>query len=76
MKLVTASKKQIALAGALIFLIMAGAEVLQPHFSRPTGRWSFLFGPIWDAFGWPGLAGYWLVLVIPCAIIFFAKDGK
>lgn len=57
-----ATPRQVAAAMALISLVMAVLEVVQQRGTRPEGRWSFLFGPLWDAFGWQGLVCYWLLL--------------
>jgi len=58
------------LAVGLIALLMACSEFLNPQLTRPTGRWSFLFGPIWDAFGPTGLAAYWAL----AGLVFLAVD--
>ena len=67
----SSTKSQAAIAFALISLIMSISELLQPQLTRPTGRWSFLFGSIWDAFGSNGIAIYWLLISLVLAIFFF-----
>lgn len=71
-------QKQIALALSLLSLIAFIGELITPTEDRPQGRWSFLFGMIWDHGGSPGLALYWAAVSLIFCITFFAlkKDAK
>lgn len=75
-KSILESSRQITGAVSLICLVAAVAEFIQPQLARPTGRWSILFGPIWDAFGWGGLVGYWVVMAAIFAAAYFFKGKR
>jgi hypothetical protein len=70
------TRKNIALALSIICLIMAFYNVLQPILTRPSGRWAFFFGPIWDIFGWHGLVFYWILLTVIFFLIFIKESKK
>lgn len=64
-----------ALGIRLIALIAAAANALEGDSQRPTGRWSFVLGPLFDAFGNTGITVAWLAL----AVVFLAGawfDGR
>lgn len=72
-----AHRRQIALALSLFSLIAFIGELITPTEVRPEGRWSFLFGFIWDHGGSLGLALYWAsVSLIFCIAFFSLKKGK
>ncbi len=47
--------------GALL-VFMGVHQHFFPDLSRPTGRWAWLFGAIWDAGGNTGLVVYWIAI--------------
>lgn len=49
-------------------LIAAATNALNGYTQRPTGRWSFVLGPLFDAFGSTGITVAWLAL----AVVFLA----
>lgn len=51
-------------------LLMALNEWLWPRLARPTGKWSFVFGPLWDRWGSAGMIGAW----IGFGLVAFAAD--
>lgn len=64
-----------ALGIRLMALIAAAANALSGYTQRPTGRWSFVLGPLFDAFGSTGITIAWLAL----AAVFLAGawfDGR
>ena len=70
-------KRRICAAVILMGLIMMVSELLEQQQTRPTGRWAFFFGPIWDLFGWYGLAAYWFgISAIFAAFYFFFLRNK
>lgn len=36
-------------------VILGIAKLISPSLERPTGRWSFIFGPLFDLFGVSGV---------------------
>lgn len=49
---------------------MALHEWLSPTLARPTGKWSFVFGPLWDRWGSGGIIGAWIGM----GLVAFAAD--
>ena len=66
-------KKPSSIATGVSFagLSMAAYEVFFPTKTMPTGKWSFMLGPIWEAWGSAGLSVYW---VAATAIAVFADQ--
>lgn len=52
-------KRQGALGGACLCAVMAAADAFGPPVSRPTGRFSFVFGTAYDVIGPYGPAMVW-----------------
>lgn len=65
------SKSALFAGFAAVSLLMGIVEYLEPTLVRPTGRWSVLFGNLWDLFGSRGIWAYWIVqsLVLFCVAI-------
>lgn len=55
-------KRMAYLGVGLISLIGAAANALDGYQQRPTGRWSFVLGPLFDAFGSHGITALWLAM--------------
>jgi hypothetical protein len=53
---------------ALLTLSMGLSEYLVPTTTKPMGRWSFVFGPIWDQWGSTGVVLYWMCLGALCIV--------
>lgn len=50
-------------------LVLGITQVAYPSASRPTGRWSFVLGPLFDAFGLIGPA--MLPIIFGISLVFF-----
>jgi hypothetical protein len=69
-------RKSALFAGvAAVSLLMGIVEYLDPTLVRPTGRWSILFGNLWDEFGSRGIWVYWISqsLVLASIALFSRK---
>lgn len=58
------TKKGFLLLG-LISAILFIEELISPSYSSPKGRLSLIFAPIWNEFGWTGIATFWAL----CSVI-------
>jgi uncharacterized membrane protein len=73
------SPKDIAKANigfALVAFTMAIVEYFDKTTTRPTGRWSILFGPIYDSFGSLGISIWYVLVGLLLALIAFFKWRK
>jgi hypothetical protein len=52
----------------LVGLLMALHEHLNPTTVRPTGKWSFLFAPLWDKWGSNGIVAGWVLFGLLVAL--------
>ena len=50
-------------------LVLGLVKMLEPSSGRPTGRWSLIFGPLFDTFGPSGPAV--ASILVGAALIFF-----
>jgi hypothetical protein len=57
-----ADAKKAGLAIGIGSLVMAITEIADPPVVAPTGRWSWLTAPIFEAFGPYGLCALWVVI--------------
>lgn len=56
-----ASRRALFIGFAAVSLLMGLMEFLQPTLVRPVGRWSVVFGYLWDEFGSMGICIYWVL---------------
>ncbi|MDP1690701.1 MAG: hypothetical protein Q8L49_01845 [Burkholderiaceae bacterium] len=57
-------------------VVLALANLIQPSPARPTGRWSLIFGPLFDAFGPLGPALAFAGLGAGFALVGYILRGK
>ena len=51
--------RKFCLVMAIVFFALAVVELAAPRATAPTGRWSWVTGPMFDLFGSFGLAVVW-----------------
>ena len=56
-----AQKKWLLMGMAMVLIVIALGEWLNPGQARPDGRWSFMYAWTWDLWGSNGVAGFFLV---------------
>ena len=61
---------------AIVFFALVVVELSAPRATAPTGRWSWLTGPIFDAFGSFGLAVVWAVLGLFLVAVSANRDAE
>ncbi|HSW19399.1 MAG TPA: hypothetical protein VLJ86_19425 [Ramlibacter sp.] len=59
------TRRQFALSLCVFALVVALCELVQePMPTAPDGAWSFLFAPLWLAYGKAGLVGFWAAVAV------------
>lgn len=61
---------------AIVSVLFALNEFLQPTDTRPSGRWSVLYAWAWDIWGSTGVVGFFLIQAAIFAAIAVSIRGK
>lgn len=60
----------------LVCVVLGATQIANPSSSHPTGRWSFILGPLFDAFGQVGPPMFSIVLGISFVVLGFSLRSK
>jgi hypothetical protein len=71
-----ADARRFCLALGIGALVMALLQLLYPRTNAPSGRWSWVTGPLYDVFGSHGLAAFFAVLGVFLLSIGLSKQGE
>ncbi len=76
MKIEPSQKRNLFVGLTAIYVVLALTEYMSPSQSRPTGRWAFIMGPIFDLGGSFALIMYWLAisLLLACVGSFMGRN--
>jgi hypothetical protein len=69
-----ADSKRFCIAIGIGAFTLALVEFLNPTTQPPTGRWDWLFAPIFNNFGSLGLSIYWVIVGIVLVFIGLGKS--
>lgn len=59
-----------------MFVLLGVFKFFNPTTARPTGRWSWFLGFIWDVGGNSGLTMYWIAIGLVFLVFSFDMGGK
>ena len=71
-----ADARRLCLALGIVGLVMSVLQLSYPQTSAPTGRWSWLIGPIYGFFGSFGIAAFFAALGLFLLIIGLRQQGE
>jgi hypothetical protein len=67
--------RRFVLAIGIVAFVMVVVELASPRATAPTGRWSWLTAPIFEAFGSFGLAIVWAIVGLILVTVSAKRDG-
>ena len=62
-------KAKLFIGMGVVAISLGAIDIFYPPQARPTGRWAFFLGPVFDAFGTFGVAILWIVIGV--AAVFY-----